>query len=38
MPDLQLNTAAFAKFNCLTRPNLALNYTTAFIPNLIQIY
>ena len=38
MPDLQLNTAAFAKFNCLTRQSLALIYTAAFTPSLIQIY
>ena len=28
-PDLQLNTAAFGKFNCLTWKNLALIYTAA---------
>ena len=38
MPDLQLNTAAFAKFNCLTRKNLPLIYTGAFTPSLVQIY
>ena len=38
MPDLQLNMAAFAKFNCLTRQNLALIYTAAFTTTLIQIY
>ena len=38
MPDLQLNTAAFAKFNCLTRKNFALIYTGAFTPSLVQIY
>ena len=38
MPDLQLGTAAFAKFNCLTRQNLALIYTAAFSPNLIQFF
>ena len=38
MPDLQLNTVAFAKFNCLTLQNLALIYTAAFKPSLIQIY
>ena len=38
MPDLQLNTAAFAKFNWLTRQNLALIYTVTFTPSLIQVY
>ena len=38
MPDLQLNIAAFAKFNCLTRQNLALIYTVGSTPSLIQIY
>ena len=38
MPDLQLNTAAFAAFNCLTLQNLALIYTVAFTPSLFQIY
>ena len=38
MPDVQLNTAAFVKFNWLIRTNLALIYTATFTPSLIQIY
>ena len=38
MADLQLNTVAFAKRNCLTQQNLALIYTATFKPSLIQIY
>ena len=38
MPDLQLNTAAFAKFDSLTWKNLALTYTASFTLSLSQIY
>ena len=38
MPDLQLNTAACAKFNCCTQENVWLIYTAAFTPILNQIY
>ena len=38
MQDLQLNTGAFTKLNCLALQNLALIYTATFTPRLIQIY
>ena len=38
IPDLLLNTVAFAKFNYLTWQNMALFYTNYFTPSLIQIH
>ena len=38
MSDLQLKTQAFVKFDYLTRQNLALMHTAAFMPSLFQIY
>ena len=38
MSDLQLNTKAFTKFNCLSRQNLAQIYAAAFTPNLFRSF
>ena len=37
MPDLQLNTTAFAKFDCFTQQNLELIYAALSTLSLIQI-